>query len=93
HWDFLDGIGWGSLLIWGLLIFGAMGIGRLAEHKKSLLICAAFHAMGNIAMFSQFLREHMALESRLIIVGICIGVWVMMFRIWDRPQEQEALTT
>ncbi|MEL7533074.1 MAG: CPBP family glutamic-type intramembrane protease [Bacteroidota bacterium] len=85
HWDFVGAaISWNALLFLGLMAFGALGMGRLADHKKSILICAAFHCMGNIALFSTFLQNHMPLNQRLILVGICILAWIILFKIWDR---------
>ncbi|MEM6344677.1 MAG: CPBP family glutamic-type intramembrane protease [Bacteroidota bacterium] len=82
HWE--TSISWNSLLLASLLAFAALGIGRLADQKKSLLICASFHAMGNIAFFSAFLQKYMPLNERLILVGICIAAWVVIFKLWDR---------
>lgn len=96
HWSFVgSAISWNALLILGLMIFGALGIGRLADAKKSLLICAAFHAIGNIAMFSTFLQNQMPLRERLILVGICVVAWVIIFKVWERQSspEQVAVAT
>ncbi|MFK7924160.1 MAG: CPBP family glutamic-type intramembrane protease [Bacteroidia bacterium] len=94
HWNFVGAaISWNALLILGLIVFAALGIGRLADSKKSLLICASFHTMGNIAMFSTFLQNYMPLTERLILVGICIAAWIIIFKVWDRQSSPTLVKT
>ncbi len=88
HWDFLQG---DTNIVKNLgmcfgLIGASAGIGQIADKTKSIVVCAAVHALGNIGLMFGLVTQNVSLQNRLIIIGICIGVWVWIFKIWDREK-------
>lgn len=86
HWDFLDNPSiMGNLPMLAGLIFASMGIGQIAKLTNSIIVCAAFHSLGNIAFLYGLIAAALPLQTRLIIVAICVISWVLILRQW--PEE------
>lgn len=88
HWDFLDKTSlMPNLIMCGGLILGSAGIGKIAEKTKSILVCAAFHTLGNIGFMYGLVVKNVALEMRLGIIAVCVVVWVWVIKKWDAEKE------
>ena len=83
HWDFLDKPALLSNLIFaGGLILGSWGIGQLADSRKSILVCAAAHSLGNIGFLYPLVTDPLSFQSRMIILGLSIVLWIVIFKFW-----------
>jgi hypothetical protein len=72
-----------ELTILVILIIVSSAIGQAIEHTRSIVVAACLHMVGNILAFSSLLRESVAGDERLLIVGICALVWAAMLIFWD----------
>ncbi len=70
-----------NLLFLLLLFFGSWGIGRIAIRTNSIIACACFHAIINIA-------ENIPLNfSTILLLTICIGSWIVIWYYKREPAE------
>jgi len=68
----------GALLFWALLVFGAWGIGRIANDTKSLMACACFHTLYNFS-------SHGFFEFTPLVICLFVAVIISWFIIWYTP--------
>jgi uncharacterized protein len=73
-----------NLFFLGMLILGSWGIGKVQELTKSILACACFHFIVNIFMYNHFFANTFSGTSKLIILGVCISIWVVIFVSWKK---------
>jgi membrane protease YdiL (CAAX protease family) len=62
----------------GLLIFGAWGIGVVANTTKSLLAVAAFHSLNNIKS-----------ENNLIVIALLFVLWIAMIVYMEKKKKMQ----
>ena len=68
----------------GWLLAGSWGISKLMELTKSVLVATSFHMGINIIMFNGFIKDGIDSTSKIIIIGVCIAVWVMVLIKWSK---------
>lgn len=88
HWDFLQG---DTSLVKNVgmclgLIGASAGIGQIAEKTKSIVVCGAVHALGNIGLMFGLITQNVSFQNRLIIIGVSIGIWVWIFKMWEKEK-------
>jgi uncharacterized protein len=94
HFTFLQHHSFANeVAIIGFIALASIGIGFVADRTNSIVAAACFHSTANIlgltAYFTVFVPSTTA---RLMIVGICVAVWVVMLRIWRTrtlPRDQQ----
>lgn len=77
-WHINIGFNVGSLIFWAILVFGAWGIGRIANDTHSLMLCACFHTLFNFS-------KHGFFEFTPLVIGAYVLVIVSWFVIWYTP--------
>lgn len=77
-WHINISISVGSLLFWAILVFGAWGIGRIANDTHSLVLCACFHTLFNFS-------KHGFFEFTPLVIGAYVLVVASWFVIWYTP--------
>jgi membrane protease YdiL (CAAX protease family) len=84
HLSWLGGHPIGSELVTLILIIlASIGIGFVADRTGSVLAAASLHIAGNIlGLTSDFKAIIPSLETRGMIVGVCLIIWLVMLRIW-----------
>lgn len=89
HWQFLaDTALITNILLLAGFVFASLGIGRIAEKTNSVLVCAAFHSLGNIAFFFGLITMHVPIQQRLLVVLICLLSW---FSILKKENEKKPI--
>lgn len=68
----------GSLIFWAVLVFGAWGIGRIANDTHSLVLCACFHTLYNFSTHGFFAFTPGVICAYVLIV-------ISWFVIWYTP--------
>jgi len=76
HWFFLRPGGDPKLIMWPLLILASAGIGEVAIKTRSVLICVALHALGNILFIYPIVANGLSQTEKLITLCICLVVWI-----------------
>jgi len=69
-----------NVLLFITLISISGVIGDVTKKTKSLLIGAAFHALGNTIYFYGLTANHISAEAKLAIPIICIVSWVLLLK-------------
>jgi uncharacterized protein len=77
-----------NLFFLGCLIAGSFGIGKVAEVTKSILACACFHLIVNMAMFNSFFTNAFTGNSQLIIMVVSIVLWVIIMIWWGNEDKK-----
>lgn len=67
-----------SLLFWAILVFGAWGIGKVANDTRSLVLCACFHTLFNFS-------KHGFFEFSPMVIGAYVLTVASWFAIWYTP--------
>jgi membrane protease YdiL (CAAX protease family) len=67
-----------NLLFLGLLIFGAWGIGVVANTTKSLLAVAAFHSLNNVKS-----------ENNLPLIALLFVLWIVMIVYMEKEKKKK----
>lgn len=80
-WNIHIGFNLGSLVFWGLLVFGSWGIGKIANDTRSLMACACFHTLYNFS-------KHGFFEFTPLVIGIYIFTILSWFIIWYFPWQR-----
>ena len=65
-----------NLIFFGILLFGAWGIGIIADRTKSLLAVAAFHSLNNVQS-----------ENNLIIIALLFVSWIVMIVYTEKKKK------
>lgn len=68
----------GSLIFWAVLVFGAWGIGRIANDTHSLILCACFHTLFNFSTHGFF-------SFTPLVICVYLLVVISWFVIWYTP--------
>jgi uncharacterized protein len=69
----------------GILIFASWGIGQIAEKTNSVFTSACFHIIGNILSFSPLLSTAFNNNTRYLIFGISVIIWIFVVNTWRKP--------
>jgi len=64
-----------------ILIASSMGIGYVADKSKSIFAASGFHIIGNILGLSPLFSNVLKLETRIIIVVICVVIWITILKL------------
>jgi len=65
-----------NLIFLGILLFGAWGIGIVADRTKSLLAVAAFHSLNNVQS-----------ENNLIVIALLFVSWIVMIVYMEKRKK------
>ena len=85
HLNFINDVSIVSnLLSLGILILGSWGIGQVAVKTKSIIACACFHLIVNIMAFNPIIKDGITGKSKLIILFVSIGIWMVILRMWEK---------
>jgi membrane protease YdiL (CAAX protease family) len=84
HFSWLGGHGAGSELAnLAMIVAASIGIGFVADRTRSILAAAAFHVIGDVlGLAREFTTLIPSMNDRLIVVGICLALWLVMLRLW-----------
>lgn len=74
-WHLTIGFNMSGLIFWGLLLFGAWGIGNVARDTRSLAACACFHTLYNFSAHGYF-------QFTPIVIVIYVAIIVSWIVIW-----------
>ena len=88
HWFFLRAGNDPKLLLLPVLIVASAGIGEIAKSTKSVLVCAAFHSLGNILIMYNLIAKNLETQSKFIIAAICIMTWLPMLKKIEEAQRK-----
>ena len=88
HWDFLGDVTLtGQLFFLVGLIFGSLGIGKIAEKTNSILVCATIHALGNIGFLYAVITGTVSFQNRMILVGVCaVAFYFIITQLWNKQK-------
>jgi len=76
---------WNEIIFWIVAVAGSWGIGQIANTTYSILACTCFHMIGNIMSRFKLISGGMTLNTRLIILGICLAIWIYLVYTWSKP--------
>lgn len=80
-WHINIGFNVSSLIFWGILVFGAWGIGKIATDTHSLILCACFHTLYNFS-------THGFVEFTPAVICLYVAIVTSWFVIWYTPWER-----
>lgn len=69
-----------ELFIAFILIISSWGIGYIADKSKSIFAAACFHIIGNLLGLSSLFGNVININTRILIVSICVIVWIYILR-------------
>ncbi len=67
-------------LILCVLIVSSWGIGYVADKSKSIFAASCFHIIGNIFGLSPLFTKLIDMNTKIIIMSICIAIWIYILR-------------
>ncbi|MEM6800951.1 MAG: CPBP family intramembrane glutamic endopeptidase [Bacteroidota bacterium] len=73
-----------QLIFFGLLVLGSWGMGKIIHSTKSVLASSCFHMLYNIWMLRSGFEVVLETPKKLIIMGICLLVWIIILRLWEK---------
>jgi membrane protease YdiL (CAAX protease family) len=73
-----------ELKIFLILFLGSIGIGYAVRGTRSIFVAACLHMIGNILVFSSFVKQSISFQNRLFILAVSIFVWTVLLIFWDR---------
>lgn len=82
-WHVHISFSWGGLIFLAILIFGAWGIGHIADDTRSLVACACFHTLYNFSTHGFF-------EFSPAVICLYVGIIASWFVIWYVPWDKWA---
>ena len=63
-----------------MMILGSVGIGKIADSTKSILISACFHLIIQIMMFNAIIKNGLTGTEKLIVLGGSLVAWMLIFK-------------
>ena len=76
-----------ALVFWVLLVFGAWGIGRIANDTKSLMACSCFHVLYNFSSHGFFQFTPLVIVIYVVVIVSWFVIWY-----WHPTGKTESLT-
>jgi len=73
-----------NLIFLGWMIFGSWGIGKVIDSTKSIFAATCFHMIVNIMMFNSIVKNGLAWNVKLIILGVSVGIWMLILKMWEK---------
>lgn len=73
----------------GIMLLGSWGIGKIIQTTHSVLAAACFHMLYSIMILQIKDEVYLALNNKLLIIGICVVVWIIMLQFWKREKTNE----
>jgi len=64
-----------ALIFWALLVFGAWGIGRIANDTKSLMACSCFHVLYNFSSHGFFKFSPLVIAIYVLVIASWFVIW------------------
>jgi hypothetical protein len=77
-----------NLIFLILLLGAAWGLGILIEQTKSVLVVSSAHMIINILFLNSAFRQGMLMNSRLIVVGISVILYIILIVLWEKEKER-----
>lgn len=71
-----------NLQFLGILIFASWGLGNIMIKTKSVFLVSSFHMLVQIMMYNNLIKNGITFQQKLIIIGITIFVWLVIFRFF-----------
>ena len=75
-----------NLIFLGWMILGSWGIGNVIDLTKSIFAAACFHMIVNIMLFNSVVKDGIAWNEKLIILGVSVGIWILILKMWEKGQ-------
>lgn len=76
-----------DLIILGIFIASAWGLGVLIERTKSVLTVTAAHMAVNIIVFSPFVSGGMTQNQLFTILAISVTLWIVIIFLWEKKKQ------
>lgn len=76
-----------DLIILGIFIASAWGLGVLIERTKSVLTVSAAHMVVNIIVFSPFVSGGMTQNQLFTILAISVTLWIVIIFLWEKKKQ------
>ncbi len=77
-----------NLKFFGIILLGTWGIGKVIQSTKSVISAACFHMIFNVLILKSGTGSTAAFNDKLLIIGICIVLWVVIVKVWEREVTQ-----
>ncbi len=73
-----------NLKFFAIILVGTWGIGKVIQSTKSVVSVACFHMIYNILILNVENSFQISGDKKLIIIGICSVVWIVLVKLWER---------
>lgn len=89
-WHLTIGFNIGTLIFWGILLFGSWGIGRVASDTHSLMACACFHVLYNFSNKGMFEFDALVITLYVCVIASWFLIWYLPWDRWlgKRPRQK-----
>ena len=75
-----------NLIFLGWMILGSWGIGKVIDSTKSIFAATCFHMIINILLFNSVVKDGIAWNEKLAILGVSVGIWILILKMWEKGQ-------